>query len=544
MSAPTGVPVVIIPKTSAQTVRKHLEIGRLWDSRYSLKKINKDLVAIPITSEAYKMLTLTTGALPATIEYTLDVINLSPSKKDLLKPPQEQLRETLGNLLEIVNSEKKTAGVRDGETWEDDIPKHWEKHGDMVVLPDHCFKNDFWRHCGPQLWETVARILGAKRLAKKSVISQDGFRTPQVELLLGKDGWVTHIDNQIKYSYDVTRCMFSAGNITEKLRVAHFHCEGETVVDLYAGTGYFTLPYLIHAKARLVHACEWNPDAADALRKNLHLNGVAERCIVHQGDNRLVCPKGVADRVNLGLIPSSEEGWPVACAALKSQSGGILHIHYNVETKTPEHRNDSRKETANLVREHGNGDFNETSSLEHLQLQRSQCDSRGVCPCNKTKSETCFGISQLAGGLHWCEDTKSMENTLQNNDQSNECNSVNTAQDTGCPSLTGMSVPVTCHCGSKHLGKSLTGEHVKQHSGYHYDERATSNQTSDTAVTCNKKLLPQWKTWAVTTAGQIRDILHKTHGGQWKTEILHLEHVKSYAPHVDHMVLDLLCKPA
>lgn len=29
--------------------------------------------------------------------------------------------------------------------------------------------------------------------------------------------------------------MFSAGNITEKLRVAGFDCRGETVVDLYAG---------------------------------------------------------------------------------------------------------------------------------------------------------------------------------------------------------------------------------------------------------------------------------------------------------------------
>jgi tRNA G37 N-methylase Trm5 len=32
------------------------------------------------------------------------------------------------------------------------------------------------------------------------------------------------------------------------------------------------------------------------------------------------------------LIPSSEDGWPVACAALK-HTGGFLHIHSNVETK-------------------------------------------------------------------------------------------------------------------------------------------------------------------------------------------------------------------
>ncbi|KAK6298374.1 hypothetical protein J4Q44_G00314290 [Coregonus suidteri] len=52
-----------------------------------------------------------------------------------------------------------------------------------------------------------------------------------------------------RYEFDVTRCMFSAGNITEKLRVASFNCSGETVVDLYAGIDYFTIPYLVHAGA-------------------------------------------------------------------------------------------------------------------------------------------------------------------------------------------------------------------------------------------------------------------------------------------------------
>jgi len=60
--------------------------------------------------------------------------------------------------------------------------------------------------------------------------------------------------------------MFSAGNAPERHRVAKFRCEGEVVVDMFAGIGYFTLPYLIHAGAQLVHACEWNPNAVIALR--------------------------------------------------------------------------------------------------------------------------------------------------------------------------------------------------------------------------------------------------------------------------------------
>jgi len=38
-----------------------------------------------------------------------------------------------------------------------------------------------------------------------------------------------------RYSFDMMQCMFSCGNITEKLRVASFDCSQEVVVDLYAG---------------------------------------------------------------------------------------------------------------------------------------------------------------------------------------------------------------------------------------------------------------------------------------------------------------------
>ena len=58
-----------------------------------------------------------------------------------------------------------------------------------------------------------------------------------------------------------------------------------------SGIGYFTLPYLVHAGASHVHAYEWNPDAVEALQKNLEANEVSDRCTIHRGDNREVtCP--------------------------------------------------------------------------------------------------------------------------------------------------------------------------------------------------------------------------------------------------------------
>lgn len=50
------------------------------------------------------------------------------------------------------------------------------------------------------------------------------------------------------------------------------------------GIGYFTLPFLVHGKAAHVHACDFNPNAVEALRINVKLNKVQDRCTVYEGN--------------------------------------------------------------------------------------------------------------------------------------------------------------------------------------------------------------------------------------------------------------------
>lgn len=88
-------------------------------------------------------------------------------------------------------------------------------------------------------------------------------------------------------------------------RISGLDCRGETVVDLYAGIGYYTLPLAVHARAARVVACEWNPDACLALRHNVAANGVGDRVEVLFGDNRVTTralPDGMADRVRWSCV--------------------------------------------------------------------------------------------------------------------------------------------------------------------------------------------------------------------------------------------------
>ncbi|XP_041845952.1 tRNA wybutosine-synthesizing protein 2 homolog [Melanotaenia boesemani] len=398
-----GVPCLRVSSCHAQHFRGFLQSKGALDKTLSLVKDSDETVLLPLLPSCLPLLDLQSFRNTEAPHICEIVWSQSPLQS------KKQRRVISGNKLEkIIQELLESHGERWIEELRGDLPHNFQRHGDLVLLGDNCFTLPLWDKMGDQLWSVVAKGLGAQRLARMSRISKDGFRSPVVSVLLGDHSWVRHVDNGISYEFDVTKCMFSAGNITEKLRVAGFNCREETVVDLYAGIGYFTLPYLVHAKASHVHACEWNPDSVKALQKNLEANRVSDRCTIYQGDNRQLQLCNVADHVNLGLIPSSEDGWPVACRLLKRSTGGILHIHQNV-----------------------------TSPI-----------------------------------------------------QSTAANDPN---------------------------QRLSGKKA--------DREA-------------------WQAWANETANHIVSLLRDLTGALWVTNIQHIEHVKSYAPHVHHVVLDLECRPS
>jgi tRNA G37 N-methylase Trm5 len=215
----------------------------------------------------------------------------------------------------------------------DDLPKRWEKLGDVALLPEACLRDARWEPLHAALWPAVAAALGVRRLARQAAVDPGPRRSSRAVLLHPPGaacGWTTVRENGVSYTLDVTASMFSSGNGTEKARMGAQRAAGETVVDLFAGIGYYTIPLLLHAGAARVHACEWNPPSLEALARNVALNGVADgACVIHAGDCALHAPRRVAHRVLLGLLPSSESGWRAAVEALRDD-GGVLHVHATV----------------------------------------------------------------------------------------------------------------------------------------------------------------------------------------------------------------------
>lgn len=222
----------------------------------------------------------------------------------------------------------------------EEIPSRWEKLGDMVLIPESSFSSTIWdeinKNRDNKIWKIICNELKISKIGRQKRIRHGPMRKSQVELLFGNNGMILHKENGILFEFDTTKVMFSSGNVSERIRVSKFDCKGEIVLDLYSGIGYYTLPLLVYSSLKILHACEINPDSIIELKKNLKHNKVSEKCIIHEGDNNLTLPKanifGQVNRVILGLLPSSENGWHLALKSLTPE-GGILHLHGNAETK-------------------------------------------------------------------------------------------------------------------------------------------------------------------------------------------------------------------
>jgi len=178
--------------------------------------------------------------------------------------------------------------------------------------------------------EKLLETPGVNRIVKLGRIS--GLkREPDVEMIIGEGTETIHRENKCSFKLDVSRIMWSKGNTTERKRMSTIVKQGETVVDMFAGIGYFSIPIAVHSKPAKIYSIEINPISYGYLCENVHLNkveGVLEPIL---GDCREIAPLGIADRVLMGYIGNTNEYLDVAIDVLKE--GGIIHYHESVPDK-------------------------------------------------------------------------------------------------------------------------------------------------------------------------------------------------------------------
>lgn len=201
------------------------------------------------------------------------------------------------------------------------LPEKWEQLGDVVTLR---LPKELVRY-GRELGEAYAAALKAKTVLRDVAGIAGSYRTPVVETLFGDDPVAVHTENGILYKLDASKVMFSSGNVDERMRMATVGCDGETVVDMFAGIGYFSLPLAVYQRPKRVISCELNEVSYGYLVENIALNKVEGKVEPILGDNRDLPGDGFADRVVMGYVKTTHEFLHTAFRLLRS--GGVLHYH-------------------------------------------------------------------------------------------------------------------------------------------------------------------------------------------------------------------------
>jgi tRNA wybutosine-synthesizing protein 2 len=165
----------------------------------------------------------------------------------------------------------------------------------------------------------------------KTVCSKEGirgvYRKPEIKIIAGRKKTVTvHKENGCLFKLDVSKLMFAKGNMKERARLPDIVGQGETIVDMFAGIGYFSIPIAKKNPFCNIYAIEINPVAVKFLEENCMLNRTPNIKII-KGDCREAGKNlfNAADRVLMGYLPKTYEYLPYAFRFLKRK--GIIHYH-------------------------------------------------------------------------------------------------------------------------------------------------------------------------------------------------------------------------
>ena len=134
------------------------------------------------------------------------------------------------------------------------------------------------------------------------------------------------------FAVDLEKCYFSPRLSHERIRIAKMVEPNETVVNMFAGVGCFSIIISKHANPAKVFSIDVNPAAIQFTKKNIRLNRVYNKITPLLGDSKEIINnrlQRVADRVLMPLPEKALEYLPCALSALKA-SGGWIH-YYGLE---------------------------------------------------------------------------------------------------------------------------------------------------------------------------------------------------------------------
>src|ERR687891_2619782 len=183
----------------------------------------------------------------------------------------------------------------------------------------------------------LAHVKSAKAVFAQVSPVRGDYRVRNLEFIAGENRTITEYkEHGCRFRVDVAKTYFSPRLSTERLRIAKMVGEGETIVNMFAGVGTYSIVMARMNKTCKVYSIDSNAVAAELCEANAKLNKVQDRVVSIHGDASKVIKDelaGQADRVLMPLPERSKEFVDSAVLALKKK--GIVHyfIHIRANNK-------------------------------------------------------------------------------------------------------------------------------------------------------------------------------------------------------------------
>lgn len=198
----------------------------------------------------------------------------------------------------------------------------------------------------------LANVKTAKAVfAQVSAVKGD-FRVRDLEFIAGENRTVTEYkEHACRFKVDVSRTYFSTRLSTERLRIAEMVGDNETIVNMFAGVGTYSVVIAKMNKTCKVYSIDHNSAASELDEINAKLNKVQDRVVSICGDATEVIMGQLAGQANRVLMPLPERAIEfVDSAVLALKKKGIVHYFAHVKA-------DSKKAGQELGLDDTNGAF-------------------------------------------------------------------------------------------------------------------------------------------------------------------------------------------
>lgn len=198
----------------------------------------------------------------------------------------------------------------------------------------------------------LANVKTAKAVFAQISAVRGDFRVRDLEFIAGENRTITEYkEHACRFKVDVARTYFSPRLSTERQRIADMVGDNETIVNMFAGVGTYSVVIAKANKTCRVYSIDSNAAASELDKINAKLNKVQDRIVSICGDAAEVIKDrlaGQADRVLMPLPERAKEFVDPAVLALKEK--GIVHYFAHVKA-------DSKKASQELGLQDARGAF-------------------------------------------------------------------------------------------------------------------------------------------------------------------------------------------